>query len=694
MHRRDGCPSSLTVAAGTCTSFGCVDYHISSLLCCVQVSATVMKVSQAMSPWNPLSRSQFSLPSLLDAELWRKRLWHLRQGGWSQLRDFERRRPHSSFRRLPAAATPLASDSSAPLFGDWPMPSPDEWKTRRSLSVGIIADPFTLSAFSYEWQQLELSPSQWREQISHTPIDLLFVESAWQGNDGQWRYQLTGSHAPSDELRRLVVHCQKRGIPTVFWNKEDPLHFDDFINTARIFDYVFTTDADVIPRYRKLLGHNHVYLMQFAAQPAVHNPIRLLPHSQDILRDVTFAGSYYQHKFPQRRQQLDLLLSATLAATPHLTTGLDIFARSAQQSENYSFPEKYVSYIRGELSPEQMLTANRSYKILLNANSVTSSETMCARRVFEATACGAAVLGVQNPAVSALFPDTELAQVTSEREGTFWIRALCQSPELRDRMAHLAQRRIWRDHTVKQRVDSLLATVGLVPLANKPIEVSVMVSTNRPHQLSHVLRQLATQRYVTCEPLIATHGFTASKEDQAYAKELGLNVTWLEVDATASLGECYNTIIKHASCEFIAKMDDDDIYGPYYLFDQVSAMRYSNANVVGKGAHYIYLGEKNCLVLRFPQLERRYSSFVVGATITTRTELLREVPFQHMSKGEDSQLLRDLGDQGCSIFASDRFGFVVIRQKLSTHTWKITAEEILSSSRVVSFGQNFETAVF
>src|SRR5699024_11708816 len=98
----------------------------------------------------------------------------------------------------------------------------------------------------------------WKEELRAEPIDLLLVESAWAGNHGAWQYQLTGSQAPRKELVELVEFCQQQSVPTVFWNKEDPAHFDDFIDTAKLFEVVFTTDVTLLPKYREVLGHDRV----------------------------------------------------------------------------------------------------------------------------------------------------------------------------------------------------------------------------------------------------------------------------------------------------------------------------------------------------------------------------------------------------------------------------------------------------
>ncbi|MGD8149474.1 hypothetical protein [Ornithinimicrobium sp. Y1694] len=141
--------------------------------------------------------------------------------------------------------------------------------------MGIIADEFTRLCLQYEWDQLELDRKSWREQLAEQPIELLFVESAWNGNSGSWKYALTGSKAPWPELVELVAHCREQGIPTVFWNKEDPVHFEDFLDSAALFDCVLTTEADLIPQYVARLGHDRVAAMPFAAASWIHNPVRL-----------------------------------------------------------------------------------------------------------------------------------------------------------------------------------------------------------------------------------------------------------------------------------------------------------------------------------------------------------------------------------------------------------------------------------
>ncbi|MDO1752457.1 glycosyl hydrolase family 1, partial [Escherichia coli] len=68
-------------------------------------------------------------------------------------------------------------------------------------------------------------------------FDLIFVESAWEGNEGQWSRGIGHySDEESADLRGLLNLAKELGVPTVFWNKEDPVHFARFAPNAALFD--------------------------------------------------------------------------------------------------------------------------------------------------------------------------------------------------------------------------------------------------------------------------------------------------------------------------------------------------------------------------------------------------------------------------------------------------------------------------
>ena len=619
----------------------------------------------------------------------RKAAWHLRKHGIAGARRYLRAKGVN----LPSAENFLHTVSPKRVsFPDWELPLAD--RPTHALTVGVIADEFFRRAFEYEWTAIYLTPDKWKAELEETPIDLLFVDSAWQMEYGEhWKYKIIGDSAPGKELMELVEHCRKEGIPTVFWNREDPPHFDDAIDTARLFDWVYTTDQNMVPKYREELGHNNVEALPFAAQVAIHNPMALMDgYEVAEKRDVAFAGAYYGMKYPERQEQMDILLGGAIQGDDSMEHGLDIFARDMGGGKDYRFPSKFRSKIRGSLRYPQTLAAYRAYRAFINVNSVVDSTTMSSMRLFELPACGTPIVSTPTPATTNFFTNEMVATPQTIDEAEFAIRALTSNPDLSDRMAYLAQQEIWRKHSYTHRVDTILRNLGMEDRLYVPASVTAMVSTNRPHQLRHVIDTLSKQIDVEMQAIVGTHGFSADDEVKGYAREQGLEVEWLELDSKLKLGECYNQIIERSDGDFIAKIDDDDLYSPGYLFDSLHAARYSRADVVGKHAHYMYLVDRNVTVLRFPKWENRFTKFVSGPTIVADSDLLKEIRFSNITHGEDSDLLERIDKAGGKIYSAQRFGFAQIRQGATGgHTWSIGGDEVIATGKISHWGPPNET---
>ncbi|MEU4541765.1 glycosyltransferase family protein [Nonomuraea dietziae] len=553
-----------------------------------------------------------------------------------------------------------------------------KWPTgpinRPDLKVAVILDDFSRMAFRYEWDQIEFGLRDWPEIFADKRPDLLFCESAWHGNQGRWRYQMTGSNAPKQELRDLVEWCRAEGIPTVFWNKEDPPNFDFFIDTAKLFDFVFTCDGDMVPKYREVLGHDRVDVLQFAAQPRVHNPIQ---QKQGRLHDVVFAGMYFRDKHPERREQMETVID------PIRELGLHIFARNGSVDDKYAWPDKYEPHIVGELPYDQMLAAYRMYKVFLNVNSVLDSPTMCARRVFELSACATPVVSGWSRAIEETFgPLVPIAREPLESYNQ--VLHLLNSPELRARMGHLAMREVFDKHLFSHRVDQILGLLGR-PVSQRTRSISVVLPTNRAAQLEHAISSVAKQIHKPLQLVMVLHGLDIDPVVVAdKARMAGISdVVVLPAAAELSLGACMNMGIAAADGELIAKMDDDNLYGEHYLSDLARAFDYSDAELVGKGAHYTYFEGTNTTMLRLPGLEHRYTWLVQGGTFLGKAEMFKSYGFADITRGEDTHLVRRLKEDRVKIYSTDRFNFVYWRSADSAmHTWQ--ADDI-KLNRVAQF---------
>ena len=594
-----------------------------------------------------------------------------------------------ALRRSPAPRPPAALDAPGPArpVAVPQMPWPDGPVLRPGLVVATILDPFSATAFRYEWRQIEPTPQDWRRMLARQRPELLFVESAWRGNGGAWNYAMTAPDAPKRPLRDLVAWCREQGIPTVFWNKEDPPNYDRFIATARLFDHVFTVDGDRLPAYRADLGHDRVGVLEFAAQPRVHNPVGL---RGGRVHDVAFAGTFFAEKHPDRREQMAAVLE------PARDFGLHVFSRMGGDDPRYSFPAEYDGHVVGSLPYEQMLAAYRLYRVFLNVNSVTQSPTMCARRVFELAACRTPVLSGYSRALEEIFGPERVAIARSPEQTRHLLAALLGNHELRDRQAQLAQRLVFAEHTFAHRVDTVLRGVGL-DVPDRTQSVSVLLSTNRAWQLTHAFAQVARQRHPRIQLVVTLHGLDLDPAVVAAdAKAEGVeNVVVLTADAATTLGGCLNLGLDAADGDLIAKLDDDNLYGEHYLSDLVPAFAYTDAGIVGKWAHYVHLRGSGATLLRFADAEHRYTSLVQGGTILARGDVLRDLRFDDLPRAVDTTLLRRAGADGVRVYSADRFNFVSMREAdASRHTWQISDDELLSSARVAFYGDPTEHVLF
>jgi len=555
------------------------------------------------------------------------------------------------------------------------------------LTVATILDPFSALAFRYEWRQVEPSPERWREVVQRERPHLLFVESAWRGNDGQWAGHLSGEGGPSKPLGDLVRWCRDHDVPTVFWNKEDPPNYDVFLPAAKLFDHVFTVDADCLPRYREDLGHDRVALLPFAAQPRIHNPVL---SGEGRAYDVAFAGTYFADKHPERREQMAAVVG------PARDFDLHIYSRMQTEDLRYQYPLDYAPFIVGTLPYEQMVGAYKSYKVFLNVNSVTKSPTMCARRLFELSAAGTPVVSGPSAAIERYF-GADLVQVAhDEQETRNLLRALLGSDELRDRIGHRAHRAVLDAHTFSHRVDTVLSAAGLPGGREPRPRISVVVPTNRPEMIDNVVANIGRQVHQPLQLVLVLHGLELDPAAvAAEAKGAGIeDVTALAAPGSLTLGACMNLGVEASTGRYIAKMDDDNFYGAHYLSDLVRAFDYTDAGVVGKWAHYVWLENQRAVLLRFAAAEHRYVDKVQGGTLLIRAEVARSVRFEDVPRAVDTTFLARCEARGIRVYSADRFNFVSIRRgDTASHTWQISDTELLARSSTVEFyGAPFDHA--
>ena len=573
-------------------------------------------------------------------------------------------------------------------FIDFPLlPIPEARQTGKS--VAAILDTFSEYSLRHEVNLLLMSPVHWRTQLEKTRPVFLIVESAWRGNNGGWRNRIVHfEEVEENPLRDLLEYCRTSGIPTVFWNKEDPPHFDNFLGAAREFDFVFTTDADCVPRYKRALGHERVFVLPFAAQPRLHNPSREKGWPN---YPVCFAGSWVQRRYPGRAETLRYILDAAL---PY---GLHIFDRNLTRPEfgpDYHFPEQYKQALKGTLTYEEMLTAYRCYDVMLNVNTVTESPTMLSRRVIESLACGTPVISSESVAMTRMLG--KHVRVTRDKEETSGhLRELLGDEEARVREGHLAYRHIHENHTYRHRMNEVFRRLGVKPLTSEQPSVSVLMPTMRPENVLRCLDNFKKQTYANKELILILNNAEFDLDAIRKHTDPIPNVRVLHVEERTTLGDCLNRGVEAASGKYVAKMDDDDHYGERYLSDHVLAASFSDAEVVGKGLYFVYFESTNTTAMREAISEHTFTySATTGGTLFIRSDVCREIPFDSISVKEDTNFQRSAARAGCRLYSADRFNFIRVRmRRLSRHSDPTSDAELREKCRNHTLGLDIGRAM-
>jgi spore maturation protein CgeB len=557
------------------------------------------------------------------------------------------------------------------------VPVKTEFRTSH-LKIAVILDVFSYECFKYEADLLKLSKENWKSEIEAFKPDFLLLESVWAGNDGEWRYSMTRFQKPEGKaLRELIDYCRKNDIKTVFWNKEDPPNYDVFKDVAKNFDFVFTTDEDCIPQYKKIVPHQHIYALPFAAQPALHNPYQSSKASK--MPELCFAGTWYNFKHDSRREDVELLLD------PVRSYDLHIFDRQYNHltTDHYLFPSKYQPYIKGSLDYDAMLTAYRAYKVMLNVNSVCESPTMFSRRVFEALACGTPVISSPSLGMEEMLKEHVLVARTKDdtREHA---EMLLGDEDLRQIKGHQAYRYVLLNHTYSHRMADMLNKIGLPSPENlhlKKPKISVVTATNRLDRVDNIKKNYLCQTYSNKELIVVLNNdqFVIDEVKERFSD---INdVTVIQVPEVESLGKCLNESIKVMSGDLWSKFDDDNLYGPEFLTDLTLPFKYTDASIIGKRAYFGYLEGPKKLVLRNPDDSHQFTDLLSGSAILIKKEIFEHHTFPDQSVGEDTVFIKACFKSGFKVYSADPYNYVCVRrQSAEDHTWKVREEEFLENS--------------
>lgn len=560
------------------------------------------------------------------------------------------------------------------------VPKPDPGSD--ALRLLTLLDEFSEKAIEHETHITRISLNDWKGQIQSGDFDAFLAESVWRGNGGEWNYAMSNPKSERHATLKAVLEaCRKRGLPTIIWNKEDPPNFDVFKDSAILFDYIFTSDVNCVEKYKQLAGHDNVHALPFFAQPKLHNPIG---KKEEDDKQVVFAGSWYAQKHQDRSALAPMLFDA---ASKYKFTIFNRHSEEAKDSEKYRFPEKYQKFLKPRVSYDEMLDIHKNYQVFLNVNSVTQSDTMFARRIYEVLACSTPIISTASSGLEKKFGDI-VPVIHEPDQAREELSRLLEDANYRHTVGHRGYRRVMTEHTAQDRVDYIAKTCGLPHRDKSPSpKASWICATNRQHYINNIVRNYLRQSHSNMELIIVLN---SDDFDKATVEEQLADVPHcrvLQLPESAYLGDCLNAGIEIMEGDYFFKIDDDDLYFENYTLDMLLPFKYTSARIVGKQSVFSYLEAEDALYRRFQYRAHRFSKLIAGPTLVADRRVLDKVRFGQFKVGTDTQWIRACLDAGEQIYSTDPFNFVLIRRSdPEGHTWRASPEEVTKNAIKIADG--------
>ncbi|MCU1515503.1 MAG: hypothetical protein JWQ75_224 [Pseudarthrobacter sp.] len=222
----------------------------------------------------------------------------------------------------------------------------------------------------------------------------------------------------------------------------------------------------------------------------------------------------------------------------------------------------------------------------------------------------------------------------------------------------------------QQRAWSAVTDARGLP-AKPAAAVTVMIPSRRPEFVAAAVRQALGQSYPNLEIVVGLHGIDAG---QILAREPWLkdhaSVRLFQFDASLSLGQVLNQLTDKAGGEFLAKMDDDDLYTEHHIADLVLASEFSGAELVGCKAEFIYLEGSDLTVQLRPNSEV-YGGSVTGGTILMPRHIIGDIGgWNPVGTAEDRLLQAGIRKAGGQTYRTHGLNYLMRRGDGDrTHTW-------------------------
>lgn len=419
------------------------------------------------------------------------------------------------------------------LISKIPNSNGSRYYNKLKYKIGIIADEFIYQSYKDVADFTYLSPDNYKFDI-----DYVIIVTAWKGLNNEWKgLGNTKNTHIRKQLFSVIDYYKSLGKKIVYYSKEDPSNYYVFLDIAKRCDYIFTTAEECIEHYRKDTNVKEINVLKFGVNPIIHNPIGIQMYD---FQEVLFAGTWWNKKYPERIEDMEIVFKSILNGGRDLKL---IDRNYSLGKPDYFYPEQYLKYVSPEVNHEDLQKIHKLYSWSININTIKSSNTMFAGRVYEMQALGNIIISNHSVGMEKEFPNI----IIEDGNGlaTDALRSFDSEETYKLRIEGI--RRVMSEETVFDRISYLLAIVD-----NVTISLSKKVGIIIPDKSCQELIEMANQ--------------------QSYQ-----NKTIIFMDDMNE--DLYNSI------DFIAFFELDNRYDKFYIEDMINGFKYTDSDFITKDTY-------------------------------------------------------------------------------------------------------------
>lgn len=314
---------------------------------------------------------------------------------------------------------------------------------------------------------------------------------------------LAMAQAPVNKI--LLKKLKQDKIITAMWFVEDYQVFPYWQIYAPLYDYFFIIQKEPFLQILQNEKKTKAFYLPLAAAPNFHKKQELSPEEEKFYQaDLAFMGAGY----PNRRMAFRALLKYNFKIWGSDWDGDELLARYVQKNGQ-------------RISPEESLKIYSATKINLNLHSNVNIDKLVSHgdfvnpRTFELASMGVFQLVDKRALMDEQFicsslknprEDAELATFESMEELQENIIFYLNNPELRDKIAANAQKRVTEEHSYVHRMKTLLAHIKEntpdFPKKIQTIQWDDKINPETRQEISALLKELNLEPNVDFETVI------------------------------------------------------------------------------------------------------------------------------------------------------------------------------------------------